>query len=67
MGFKFTAQGNFEIYRSNSKIEEDIGFKLKVGDVVGCGFVYHRNEVFFTHNGNFIYEKLKLHIPEMHE
>ena len=44
--------GDGKIYGGETK--EAFGPKFKKGDVIGCGFYFSKNAIFFTYNGKFI-------------
>lgn len=40
---------------------------MKEKDRIGCGFIYHRSEVFLTYNGEIIKNKMRMHYPDLPE
>ena len=44
--------GDGKIYGGETK--ETFGPKFKKGDVIGCGFYFSKNAIFYTYNGKFI-------------
>ena len=44
--------GDGKIYHDSSK--ENFGPKFKKGDIIGCGFYFSKNSIFYTYNGKLI-------------